>query len=243
MNKIKKLAQLLINENATKRELATSFIWYYYATTQTELTLSEVNKCFVDCDLPKYNQTYLKNDLRASKNVTKGTKPNSYKPVSKYSQELSAKFSFVTNLSEEILTDDTVLPDSLIKSTRGYIENIAKQINASYNNNIFDGCAVLMRRLLEILLIHSYEAVKLEYQITDNNNGFKNLSYIINHTCSNKPYTLSKDSLEVLDNFRQVGNFSAHRIQYNAKRKDIDNIKLQYRMTIEELLYASKIKK
>lgn len=29
--------------------------------------------------------------------------------------------------SEEVVTDDTILPDSLIVSTRGYIENLGKQ--------------------------------------------------------------------------------------------------------------------
>lgn len=242
MTKIKKLAQQLVNGNTAKKNIATAFIWYYYVTNQKELTLTEVNNCFVDCDLPKYNPTYLKNDLRASKNVTKGSLTNTYKPVSKYSQEMTEKFPFAGNKSEEVVTDDTILPEALMMQTRGYIENLSKQINASYNQNIFDGCAVLMRRLLEILLIHSYEAVNLDSQIIENG-GFRNLSYIINHTCSTKPFKMSKDSLEVLDSFRQIGNFSAHRIQYNAKRKDIDNIKLPYRMTIEELLYTSNIKK
>jgi len=59
----------------------------------------------------------------------------------------------------------------------------------------------------------------------------------------NKPFNLSKEATGILDDFRQIGNFSAHKIQYNAKKKDIDNIKLKYRVTIEELLYTSKIKK
>lgn len=242
MTKIKRVIQQLIKENTVKKNLATAFIWYYYVVNQKELSLIEVNNCFVQCDLPKYNPTYLKNDLRASKNVTKGTLPNTYKPVSKYSEQMAEKFPFVIIKSEDVVTDDTVLPESLMVQTRGYIENLSKQINASYNQNIFDGCAVLMRRLLEILLIHSYEAANLDSQIIENG-GFRNLSYIINHTCSTKPFKLSKDSLEVLDSFRQIGNFSAHRIQYNAKRKDIDNIKLQYRMTIEELLYTANLKK
>lgn len=45
------------------------------------------------------------------------------------------------------------------------------------------------------------------------------------------------------DVFRQLGNFSAHKIQYNANRKDIDNVQLRYRVTIEDLLYAAGIKK
>ena len=67
--------------------------------------------------------------------------------------------------------------------------------------------------------------------------------YIINYTLSNKPFSLAKESQELLDTFRQLGNFSAHKIQYNAKRKYIDDVKVVYRLTMEELLYISKMKK
>lgn len=242
MNRLRKLTELLLKENLPKKDLATAFVWYHYVTHKTEASLVEVNDYFVENALPKYNPTYLKDALRLSKNVIKGVAPNTYKPVRKYQDDMSSQFPFVELKSEEIITDDIILPDSLIISTRGYIENLGKQINASYNYNIFDGCAVLMRRLLEILIIHSYDEAGRLNEISDGD-GLKNLSYIINYTISNKPFKLSKEANETLDDFRQLGNFSAHKIQYNAKRKDIDNIRLRYRMTIEELLYASKIKK
>jgi len=242
MNKLQKIVQQLIAENPPKKDYATVFVWYHYVTHNSDITLSEINNYFVESALPKYNQTYLKNDLRISKNVTKRNNPSTYKPVQKYIDEMSEKFPFVKKINEDVTTDDTILPDTLLLSTRGYIESLGKQINCSYNNNIFDGCAVLMRRLLEILLIHSYEVSGKINDISDGS-GFKNLSYIINCINSNKLFNLSKEALEVLDDFRQIGNFSAHKIQYNAKRKDIDNIKLKYRLTIEELLYAAKIKK
>lgn len=242
MNRLRKLTELLLRDNVPKKELATAFVWYHYVTHKAEASLVEVNEYFVQNALPKYNPTYLKDALRVSKNVMKGDKPNTYKPVRKYQDDMSGIFPFVELKSEEIITDDIILPDSLIVATRGYIENLGKQINASYNYNIFDGCAVLMRRLLEILLIHSYDEGGRLNEISDGE-GLKNLSYIINYTISNKPFRLSKEANETLDDFRQLGNFSAHKIQYNAKRKDIDNIRLKYRMTIEELMYASKIKK
>lgn len=242
MNKLRKLTQELIREKATKQEIAEAFLWYHFVVHNNEISLTEINEYFLQNALPKYNQTYLKEALRTSRNITKGTKPNSYKPVRKFQDEMTDKFTFVEIKSEEILTDDIILPNSLIESTRGYLESIGKQINASYNNNIFDGCAVLMRRLLEILLIHSFDESGRLSEISEGD-GTKNLSYIINYTISNKPFKLGKETLDTLDDFRQLGNFSAHKIQYNAKRKDIDNIKLKYRMAIEELLYAAKIKK
>lgn len=218
------------------------FVWYHYITKETEISINEINNYFVENDLAKYNPSYLRDDLRKSKNITKGIQANYYKPHRNLINLLNSTFEFCLIKDENIETEDTILPNELIKNTRGYIENLGKQINGCYNNNLFDGCAVLMRRLLEILLIHSYEAVGKESLIMEND-GYRNLSYIINYLLSNKPIKLTKESSEVIDEFRQVGNFSAHRIQYNAKRKDIDNLKLKYRMTIEELLYQSKIKK
>jgi hypothetical protein len=240
MNRLRKLTELLLKENLPKKEVAAAFVWYHFVTHKTAASLTEINDYFVQNALPKYNLTYLKEALRVSKCIMKGEKPNTYQPVRKYQDDMSVRFPFVELKSEEIITDDVILPDSLISSTRGYIENLGKQINASYNYNIFDGCAVLMRRLLEILLIHSYDAAGRLSEISDGD-GLKNLSYIINYTISNKPFKLSKEANETLDDFRQLGNFSAHKIQYNAKRRDVDNVRLKYRMTIEELLYASKI--
>lgn len=241
MNKLFKLTKELIHDNTSKKDIAMAFIWYHYIVYQTDISISEINKYFEQNSLSKYNITYLKKDLRLSKNIIKGTIDNTYRPAAKFQHEMSAKFPFIELKSEEIITDDTILPEILLKSTRGYIENLGKQINASYNNNIFDGSAVLMRRLLEILLIHSYDEAGKLSEISDND-GMKNLSYIINYTQSKKPFKLSKEAIEVLDDFRQLGNFSAHKIQYNAKRKDIENVRLKYRVTIEELLYAAKLK-
>lgn len=242
MNKLNDIIQDLVKKKSPKKDLACAFIWYHYVTTNEEPTINVINDYFSQNHLPKYNQTYLKEDLKKSKNVTKGSNANSYKPQRQYLGLMASLYPFAELKSEDIITDDIIIPDILVENTRGYIKTLSQQINASYNYNIFDGCAILMRRLLEILLIHSYEEKGFINDIKEND-GYRNLSYIINHASSNKPFSLSKEVIETLDEFRQLGNFAAHKIQYNTKRKDIDNIRLRYRMTIEELLYASGIKK
>lgn len=246
MTKKNKLLKKIIDEYSAEKkskiEFAFLFVWYHYVATNNEISITEINNYFAQNELSKYNTSYLRDDLRKSKYITKGSQLNYYKPHRNLIVLLNSKYEFVIEKDEEIDTDDTILPNELFKNSRGYLENLSKQINGCYNNNLFDGCAVLMRRLLEVLLIHSYEAEGKESLIIEND-GYRNLSYIINFLISNKAVKLSKEAMEVLDEFRQVGNFSAHKIQYNAKRKDIDNLKLKYRMTIEELLYKSKIKK
>jgi hypothetical protein len=242
MKNLKKLASELLKEKSSKIDIATAFVWFHYMIKNEEVTITQVNEYFSLNNLPKYNTTYLKENFRRSPNVTKGATTDTYKPARRFMDEMEKQFSFVIERDEEITADDIIIPDSLVIATRGYIANLSKQINACYVHNIFDGCAVLMRRLLEILIIHSYEALNKETEISDSN-GFKNLSTIINHTISTRPFKLTKEVYETLDEFRQVGNFSAHRIHYNAKRKDIDNVRLKFRITVEELLYQSGLKK
>lgn len=242
MTKLKKVVASLIADKASKIELASAFVWFHFSSTGVELTLNDINEYFVKNDLAKYNLTYLKEALRKCKNVSRNSKTSTYRPLRSYIEKMNDKFPFVEVKSEEVLADDIIIPNILIENTRGYIIILANQINGSYQHNIFDGCAVLMRRLLEIMLIHSYESNGRISDIQDID-SLKNLSYIINFTISNKPFSLSKEVVEVLNDFRHLGNFSAHKIQFNCKRRDIDNIKLKYRLAIEELLYASGIKK
>lgn len=226
---------------SNKKDIAVAFVWLHYKLNEEVSDVKTINQYFEQSNLPKYNITYLKRDLAKSKAVI-STGKGSYKPSRDSIIKFDNEFSELFYKSEDVISCDSIIPESLYKDTRGYIISLSSQINASYENNIFDGCAVLMRRLLEILLIHTYETTKNITLIQDND-GYRNLSYIINYTLSNKPFTLSKEVQALLDSFRELGNLSAHKIQYNAKRQYIDDVKNTYRLAIEELLYLSQIKK
>lgn len=241
MDRLRKIGSQLLAEKALKIDIASAFIWVHHAIKGEGLSVIEINDYFAECNFSKYNPTYLKDDLRKSRNIIRDTKRNIYKPAHKFIESMEDKFGTLKVKSEEIITDETILPNSLMNNTRGYLIKLSTQINGSYHYNIFDGCAVLMRRLLEILLIHSYETSNRLGEIT-NSEGIKSLSQIINYTISNNPFKLSKEVIDMLNDFRQLGNFSAHKIQYNCKRADINNIRLKYRLAVEELLYASGIK-
>ena len=56
---------------------------------------------------------------------------------------------------------EMVLARSLVSNTRGYIERVVAQINGTYENGWYDGCAVMIRRLLETLIVKSLKTIKL----------------------------------------------------------------------------------
>ena len=42
--------------------------------------------------------------------------------------------------------------------------------------------------------------------------------------------------------FKDIGNFSAHKIWYNSTKQDIEPHILKYRVIIEELMYKAGVK-
>jgi hypothetical protein len=222
-----------------------SYLAFYYLETENkrEFTISEVIKWFSLFHFATPNTSRLSNKLKKSSYFIRGSKPSSFSLHVKSITTFRQSFPWLHEESEEIVFTGEILPSSVTIGTRGYIEQLGKQINAAYENNIFDGCSVLMRRLVEILLIHSYDYTSQENLIRESNDKFKDLQFIIADAKSNKKLRLSKGTKDCLDEFRILGNFSAHKIEYNCKRGDIKRISLDYRAAIEELLYKSGLKK
>ncbi|GGD72777.1 hypothetical protein GCM10011514_41080 [Emticicia aquatilis] len=240
-----KLNDFLVLAGANqKSEIEKVSLLCFYRTViedKEEFEVTEICNLLNSVGFAKPNPSRLRQKLIESKLFVKSSLLGSHKLHSKELERLKKEHPHLSKKSEDIISSDIILPEILYSGTRGYIEKIAKQINASYENNIFDGCAVLMRRLIEILIIHVYENLGRINEIKDSN-GYKNLSSIINYTISNHVVkNMSKITEETLDEFRELGNFSAHQIKYNAKRGDIERVRLKFRLAVEELLYASNI--
>ncbi|MDO9151745.1 MAG: hypothetical protein Q7U33_10240 [Methylotenera sp.] len=209
---------------------------------QAEFSIASVIEVLDQLHLAKPNVSRLRDKLIASSSFIKGS-GGDFKLHAKEIRTLEQEYPYLIQKSDDIVSDDTIISTALISNTRGYIELLVRQINASYQFNIFDGCAVLMRRLVEILLILTYENLLISNEIKDSEHGYLSLENIIKLAKQSKKISLSKDSKVTLDIFRELGNYSAHKIYYNARRSDIEPIKLKYRATIEELLYKSGLAK
>ena len=64
------------------------------------------------------------------------------------------------------------LPCDLFASTRGSIERVVEQINRSYDVELWDCTAVMCRRLLETLIIETYEKAGRAADIKDKDGQF-----------------------------------------------------------------------
>lgn len=232
-------------ECATKTELEkVELIMFYQLKVGkiNETSLNDIGDMLFKCGFSRPNISRLKSKIINSKNFVKGGKSDFYRLNRLKIHEFEKKYPELEEKSEEIISDDIVIPETLYQGTRGYIVLLSKQINACYEHNLFDGCAILMRRLIEILIIQVYEHLGRISEIEEDQQ-YKSLATIINYTLSNNVINWSKETSEIIDDFRILGNLSAHKIQYNTKKIEISRIRIKFRVAVEELLYASAIKK
>jgi hypothetical protein len=137
---------------------------------------------------------------------------------------------------------EMVLDSSFVKDTRGYIEKIVQQINGCYENGWNDACAVMIRRVLETLIIESFEKHKIDGKIKNTNGNFFFLSELINYTLNESSWNVSRNSKSALKKLKDVGDLSAHSRRYVAHRSDIDSIIHDFRIVVQELLFLSGLK-
>lgn len=140
---------------------------------------------------------------------------------------------------------EQILPLNLFKNTRDFLYKVAIQINQTYEHACYDACAVMIRRMLEMLIIITYEEQQIESLIKDTSGNYKMLSALVPQYVNQQNWSLSRTTKSNLPQIKDLGDFSAHRLHYNAQRGDIDKVidKLHLRIVIEEMLYKSGLKK
>ena len=240
IEEFKKKSDLL---GKTEIEKTGLLAFYFYKTENViQFSSKDISYWFDSLNLGRPNISRLIKNIIKSPLFIKGNGNDTYQLHPKSIEAYENEINWFDETSEEISFNGAIIPREVFTKTRGYIEKLAEQINASYENNIFDGCAVLMRRLIEILLIHVCQNTGQENRIIDSSGKYKNLSTIINEVKSNPSINLSKYTNDCIDNFRILGNFSVHKIEYNCRRDDLKKIALDFRATVEELLYKSGIR-
>ena len=155
------------------------YLAFFYLKTKgtQEFSAADGARWLIEAGGASPNLSRLDKKLRASRWTVRGQ--SGWRLKGDSVQQLEGKFPQLSEKSQEVVDVGTILPEVDYRNTRGYIETLAKQINASFEQNLFDGCAVLMRRLVEVLLVLSYRHFKIEGAIQDGSGNYKMLEGII----------------------------------------------------------------
>jgi len=155
----------------------------------------------------------------------------------------SAPKSFVPPSEGTRPANEFILPFSMVRGTRGYVERVVNQINGCYEQGWFDGCAVMMRRLMETLIIECFEKHKIDGNAKNPATGdFLYLGDLVDKMIQEKTWNLGRNTKKALPKLKNIGDKSAHSRRYNAHREDIDNVSGDFRDVCQELLYLAGLK-
>ena len=135
-----------------------------------------------------------------------------------------------------------VLPFSVVRNTRGYIEKVVNQINGCYEKGWYDGCAVMMRRLIETLIIECFEYHNIAHKIQNNSGDFYYLKDLIAKTLAENIWNLGRNTKKALPKLKDIGDQSAHSRRFIAHREDIDKVIGDFRTVVQELVFLSNLK-
>lgn len=230
-----KQAVALDDNNQTEQAV---LLCYFYSKCIDEqvFDMKDIQGLFSDAGYSQINSNRVKKNLLEKKKmrISKGMK-TSLEFVPAVYQELDQKYASLWKDIDTITSDSELIDENKFGGKRQYLTQLIRQINHSYAHNCYDAAAVLMRRLFEVLLVLSYQNMGIDNEIKNSSGkGYVILESIVSNAKNNQTLKLSRIKNE-FDSFRKVGNFSAHNITYTAGKKDIDDIKLNYRVMLEEL--------
>jgi len=143
-------------------------------------------------------------------------------------------------IEEPVRATVQIIPESVVKNSPLYVQKVVKEINTSYENGCFTACGVLIRRLIETLMIESFERKGLAELIKEDKQ-YKTAEEIKNKLLEDPFGNLSRNARKALENKKLLGlgNLCAHDRYFVARKQDIDQIKGDLRILIEYLVYQS----
>lgn len=227
-----------LTDKSEKEKAKFLCFFHYKETGESVFSMALISYLFVQCGFNAPNCSRLKNNLIKGKEkafINSKEKPTAIEFIPAIFQGLEKEYAVLWEDNITIESNSELIDEQKFTGKRYYLDHLIFQINHSYANNCYDAAAVLMRRLFEVLLVLSYQNYGIEEQIKDKGgNGYVMLEGIIKNAKNNQILKISRIKKE-FDSFRLIGNFSAHNITYIAAKKDIDDVKISYRVMLEEL--------
>jgi hypothetical protein len=186
---------------------------------------------------PKQNGSRLQGQLAADRRTSKAA-GGAWRLHPKARAELDRSYD-QHRTSRPIKASDSVLSRAMFRGTRGYLEKVVNQINASYDAGLYDCSAVMCRRVLETLLIELYEKHHRALEIKGGDGQFFMFSGLLGVFETDAQFHASRNTIRGLKDFKTLGDLSAHNRRFNASKDDIDRIRDGLRVAAEELLHMA----
>jgi len=150
----------------------------------------------------------------------------------KIKSDLSVELAMSENDNET--RSSHFLPEEIIEMKHGIYRKILWEINTCYSQQCSNACAAMIRRLIEGLIIESFEKHGLADSIKLNGD-YLELNALIGKATAEPALKLTRNTKRILPTLKFFGDASVHNRRMLIRQQDIDKFHQETRAAIEEL--------
>ncbi|EAC3816212.1 hypothetical protein [Listeria monocytogenes] len=220
----------------TSSEFIPIFAYYLQEIKQTKpFSAIDINYCFNELSLKPYsNISAFLTKKSKGKDIIFLKQKTGYTLTRHSAEKLAKELSMPIDMPVSTALIDL----TIFKITPYYLQKNAKQMAQCYECGFYDATLVLMRKLLETLIIESFERHGIDHEIKDNEGMFFYLSGLIPLYLKSKKWNCSRNLQNNIIKIKKYGDLSAHNRRFLAKKTDIDDFKFELRQVLEEIILS-----
>lgn len=209
----------------------------YYLTVEAQMNgfkARDIADCFDQLDLRPYTNipSYLGKHSKSSGTKKYLKKKESYFLDSRTKKSINA----LLNNEQQPEASNNLYPLSIFENTRGYLIAFGHEAAVCYDTRLYNSCFFMLRKILEVLIIDIYERHKVENEIKNNQGNYVMLSDLISKLCAEKRWNVTKNVKQEMPKIKKLADSSVHNKYFSARKPDIDNLKTDIRIIIQELI-------
>jgi hypothetical protein len=136
--------------------------------------------------------------------------------------------------------DIEVISEERFCGKRDAVDRLIVQINSTYRDGSFDACASVMRRLLEVALVLSFQANGIENEIRNRSGEYMLLEDIVRKAAVSDVLGLSRKGVDIMA-VSKIGDYAGKGAMYTFGANDINSVRIAYRNALEVLFSVSKL--
>jgi hypothetical protein len=237
--------EVVKKSNRTNAEKALAVLWYFDREQPDFVkTAGQLTKMLGDHHIGTPNQTILAEGIRKTKLANESKNGFSLKPGSR--KVIRDWLPDLDGIQPAMDQASGYLPEPMWKNTRGYVEEVCRELNGSFRHAYYNAASVMLRRLLETLIIEAYEHLGRENEIKNGGGNYLMLSDLAERVCGengHKGLNLGRDSKKALKDARTLGNWSAHARRFLAHAGDLTKLQAGMRLLVQELIQIADLVK
>lgn len=214
------------------------FVYYHTILKENEGAVAkDIEACFDELKTTKYSNIpqYLKSNTKK----VKGKSAKFILQKGAYHLERSKKIEIdaLMNMPRVIVPTNNYFPLELFNNTRGYLTIISQQAAACYDQGLYDACSVMTRKLLEVLIIEAFERHNISNKLKNSSGNFFYLSDLIEIFKTETIWNIGRNAKNSLPSLKKIGDLSAHNRRYIARKSDLEKLKDDLRIVLEEIVH------